>query len=94
MALQHIAPEVNTYYKGSLQSDFYRYFCYGSLPFLLSSVDESRVYEHIQRTIDRILIKDLPVSRFHPETVSLIPSMLFEIASMDHCNVKRMAEKF
>lgn len=94
VALQHIAPEVNTYYKGSLQSDFYKYFCYGSLPYLLSSLDDSGVYEQIQRTIDRILIKDLPVFRFHPETVSMIPNMLFEIAHMDHCNVKRMALKF
>jgi predicted AAA+ superfamily ATPase len=93
-ALQHIAPEVNTYYKGSLQSDFYKYFCYGSLPHILSSGDESTVYDQIQRTIDRILYKDLPVSRFHPDTVSAIPGMLFELAGMDHCNVKKMAEKF
>ena len=94
MALQHIAPEVNTYYKWSLQSDFYRYFCYGSLPYLFSSWEESEIYEEVQRTIDRILFRDLPVSRFHPETVSMIPNMLFDLAHMDHCNVKRMAEKF
>lgn len=94
IALQHIAPEVNTYYKGSLQSDFYRYFCYGSLPHLLASGNESMVYEQIQRTIDRILIKDLPVSCFHPDTVALIPGILFDLAHMDHCNVKRMALKF
>ncbi len=94
VALQHIAPEVNTYYKGSLQSDFYRYFCYGSLPHLLSSGDDSQTYDQIQRTIDRILYKDLPVSKFHPDTVSAIPGMLFALADMDHCNVKKMAEKF
>lgn len=47
-SLQSIAPEVNTYYKGSLQSDFYRYFCYGSLPNLLASDNESNVYMEIQ----------------------------------------------
>jgi predicted AAA+ superfamily ATPase len=87
-SLQSIAPEVNTYYKGSLQSDFYRYFCYGSLPNLLASENESDVYESTQRTIDRILYKDLPSYSFHPDTVALIPSMLFDLSVIDHCNVK------
>ncbi len=93
-ALQTIAPEVNTFYKGSLQSDVYKYFLYGSLPHLLSSVSEAETYEQIQTTIDRILYRDLPASKFHPDTVSAIPAMLFALSDMDHCNVKKMAEKF
>jgi predicted AAA+ superfamily ATPase len=93
-ALQHVAPEVNTYYKGSLQSDFYRYLCYGSLPHILTTGNESIVYEQIQRTIDRILVKDLPGFCFHPDTVAMIPNILFDLAHMDHCNVQKMALKF
>lgn len=93
-SMQLLAPEINTYYKGTVLGDYYRYLSYGSLPHLIDINEESAVYEEVSRTLDRILYKDLQYAKFHPNTVALIPSMLFEISHMDQCNIKRMAEKF
>lgn len=56
--------------------------------------DESVVYDQIQKTLDRIIHSDLPMSRFHPDTISSIPGILYALADMDTCNVTKMAEKF
>ena len=92
--LQLLAPEINTYYKWTVLGDYYRYLCYGSFPHLIDVNEESMVYEQMQRTLDRILYKDLAYAKFHPDTVALIPSMLFALSSMESCNIKKMAEKF
>lgn len=93
-SMQLLAPEINTYYKGTVLGDYYRYLSYGSLPHLIDINEESAVYEEVSRTLDRILYKDLQYAKFHPNTVALIPSMLFELSHMDQCNIKKMAEKF
>jgi predicted AAA+ superfamily ATPase len=93
-ALQLVAPEINTYYKWAVLGDYYRYLCYGSFPHLIDINEESMVYEQMQRTLDRILYKDLAYAKFHPDTVALIPSMLFALSHMESCNIKKMAEEF
>jgi predicted AAA+ superfamily ATPase len=93
-SLQIIAPEVNTYYKGSILGDFYAYLLYGSLPQMLYSENESYSFDHIQKTLDRILAKDLFGAKFHPDTVALIPKILREITENDVCNIKKLSEHF
>lgn len=93
-ALQLVAPEINTYYKWTVLGDYYRYLCYGSFPHLIDVNEESMVYEQMQRTLDRILYKDLAYAKFHPDTVALIPSILFALSHMEICNIKKMAEEF
>ena len=87
-------PEINTYYMGILQADFSKYLWYGSLPHMVDFQEESIVYDQIQKTLDRIIHSDLPMVKFHPDTVSAIPGILYALADMDSCNVTKMAEKF
>jgi len=79
---------------GVVDSDYQKYLWYGSLPHMVDFDDESIVYDQIQKTLDRIIHSDLPMSKFHPDTVSAIPGILYALADMDTCNVTKMAEKF
>ncbi len=58
---------------GVMQGDFQKYLWYGSLPHMVDFDDESIVYDQIQKTLDRIIHSDLPMVKFHPDTVSSIP---------------------
>ncbi len=93
-SLRALTPEVNTYYMGVMSADYQKYLWYGSLPHMVDFDDESIVYDQIHKTLDRIIHSDLPMVKFHPDTVSSIPGILYALADMDSCNVTKMAEKF
>ncbi len=94
LKLSSLENDVNMYYMGVMQSDYHKYLWYGSLPHMVDFDDESIVYDQIQKTLDRIIHSDLPMVKFHPDTVWIIPWVLYALADMDSCNVTKMAEKF
>ena len=61
------------YYNGILQSDYQKYLWYGSLPHMVDFEEEAVVYEQIQKTLDKIIHSDLPMVKFSPDIVGLIP---------------------
>jgi predicted AAA+ superfamily ATPase len=89
-----LSPSINEYYTGVMRTDYQRYLWYGSLPHMVDYGDEAIVYEQIQKTLDRIIHSDLPMVKFHPDTVSIIPAILYALADMDSCNVSKMVQKF
>ncbi len=64
------------------------------MPYLLDSGNEFIAYENIHKTFDQILYHDLGASKFHPDTVALIPHILYTLAHSDTCNIKQLAEQF
>ena len=92
--LKNLEADINQYYMGVMKSDFQKYLWYWSLPHMVDFDDESIVYDQIQKTLDRIIHSDLPMIKFHPDTISSIPWILYALADMDSCNVSKMAEKF
>ncbi len=71
--LSVVTSRANKYYMGVLQSDFNKYLWYGSLPHMVDFDNEAIVYDQVQKTLDRIIHSDLPMVKFHPDTVSIIP---------------------
>jgi predicted AAA+ superfamily ATPase len=92
--LDALMPSVNEYYMGVMRADYEKYLWYGSLPHMVDYGDESIVYEQIQKTLDRIIHSDLPMVKFHPDTVSTIPAILYALADMDSCSVSKMTQRF
>jgi predicted AAA+ superfamily ATPase len=93
-SLEKIAPEVNTYYKSLTTKDLYKYILYGTMPYLLDSDNEFIAYENSHKALDQILYHDLSSSKFHPDTVALIPHILYSLAHSDTCNIKQLSEQF
>jgi predicted AAA+ superfamily ATPase len=56
-----------------MKSDFNKYLWYGSLPHMVHFDNESVVYDQIQQTLDKIIHSDIPMVKFHPDTISIIP---------------------
>lgn len=92
--LHEIQGDINQYYNGVMKNDYQKYLWYGSLPHMVDHDDESVVYDQIQKTLDKIIHSDLPMVKFHPDTVANIPWILYALADMDSCSVSKMEKRF
>ncbi len=75
--------------------DFENYLNYGSLPFMIALDNEAIVYEQINKSLERVVFKDIPqIDGFSSEIVNKVPAILYAIADMDAFNFSTLANKF
>ncbi len=87
--------KINRYYMGISRLDFENYFYYGSLPFMIALENEALVYDQINRSLERVVNKDIPQMRgLSSEIISKISAILYAVADMDALNFTTLAEKF
>ena len=87
--------KIDRYYLDINRLEFEKYLNYGSLPFMIALDNEALVYDQINKSLERVVNKDLPQMRsMIQETISKIPAILYAIADMDALNFTTLAEKF
>lgn len=87
--------KMNEYYLGISRLDFENYLHYGSLPFMIALDNEALVYDQINKSLDRVINKDIPQMRsLGSEIVSLTPAILYAVADMDAFNFSTLSKKF
>jgi predicted AAA+ superfamily ATPase len=83
--------KINKYYSDNSRLDFENYFYYGSLPFMIALENEALVYDQINKSLDRVINKDIPQMG---GLSSDITGKLYAVADMDALNFTTLAEKF
>ncbi len=87
--------KINEYYLGISRLDFENYLYYGSLPFMIALENEALVYDQINKSLDRVINKDIPQMRgLSSEILGKISAILYAVADMDALNFTTLAEKF
>ncbi len=87
--------KVNKYYMGVSRLEFENYLHYGSLPFMIALDNEALIYDQINKSLERVVNKDIPQMRaMTQDVISKIPAILYAIADMDALNFSTLAEKF
>lgn len=87
--------KINQYYLGISRLDFENYLNYGSLPFMIALENESLVYDQINKSLERVINKDIPQMRgLSSDIVGKISAILYAIADMGELNFTTLAEKF
>lgn len=87
--------KISQYYLGTSRLDFENYFYYGSLPFMIALENEAIVYDQINKSLERVINKDIPQMRgFSSDIIGRISAILYAVADMDELNFTTMAEKF
>jgi hypothetical protein len=93
--LQKKEQKINEYYHGISRLDFENYLYYGSLPFMIALENEALVYDQINKSLERVINKDIPQMRgLSSEIIGRISAILYAVADMDVLNFTTMAEKF
>lgn len=94
-ALQKLEQKINEYYHGISRLDFENYLYYGSLPFMIALENEALVYDQINKSLERVINKDIPQMRgFSSDIIVKISAILYAVADMDILNFTTLAEKF
>ena len=87
--------KINEYYLGISRLNFENYLYYGSLPFMIALENEALVYDQINKSIERVINKDIPQLRgFSSDIIRQIPAILYAVADMEMLNFTTLAEKF
>lgn len=87
--------KISNYYLELSRFDFENYLNYGSLPFMIALDNEALVYDQINKSLDRVVNKDIPQMRsLNSDIISRIPAILYAVADMDVLNFTTLAEKF
>lgn len=87
--------KIDKYYIDISRLEFENYLYYGSLPFMIALNNEALVYDQINKSLVRVVNKDIPQMRaMSQDIISKIPAILYAIADMDALNFTTMAEKF
>ena len=92
--LKNVA-KIDNYYLGLSRLDFENYLNYGSLPFMIALDNEALVYDQINKSLDRVVNKD--ISQMCPlssEIISRISAILYAVADMDALNFTTLSKKF
>jgi hypothetical protein len=90
--LQGISNKVNQYWLEIDKLEIDKYLKFGSMPFALSFKDESRIYELLNESIDKIMEKDLPsLNRFNPGTIRKAKNVLFMAAGSNELSLNSLA---
>lgn len=86
--------KIDQYYLGISRLDFENYLNYGSLPFMIALDNEALVYDQINKSLDRVVNKDIAQMRsLSPEITSKIPAILYAVADMDVLNFTTLSAK-
>lgn len=94
-ALQKLEQKINKYYYGTSRLDFENYLYYGSLPFMIALENEALVYDQINKSLERVINKDIPQMRgLSSDIIGKISAILYAVADMDILNFTTLAEKF
>lgn len=94
-ALQKLEQKINKYYYGISRFDFENYLYYGSLPFMIALENEALVYDQINKSLERVINKDIPqMRRLSSDIIGKISAILYAVADMDILNFTTLAEKF
>lgn len=94
-ALKKQEEKINKYYLGISRLDFENYLYYGSLPFMIALANEALVYDQINKSLERVINKDIPqMSGLSSDIVGKISAILYAVADMDTLNFTTLAEKF
>lgn len=94
-ALKKQEQKINEYYHGISRLDFENYLYYGSLPFMIALENEALVYDQINKSLERVINKDIPQMRgLSSEIIGRISAILYAVADMDVLNFTTIAEKF
>lgn len=94
-ALKKTEKKINTYYHGISRLDFENYLYYGSLPFMIALENEALVYDQINRSLERVINKDIPQMRgFSSDIIGKVSAILYAVADIDVLNFTTLAEKF
>jgi predicted AAA+ superfamily ATPase len=93
--LTKLKNNIDKYYMGISRLDFENYLNYGSLPFMIALDNEALIYNQINKSLDRVVNKDIPQMRsMNSETIGKIPPILYAVADMDALNFSKLAERF
>lgn len=94
-ALKKTEQKINEYYHGISRLDFENYLHYGSLPFMIALENEALVYDQINKSLERVINKDIPQMRgLSSDIIGKISAILYAVADMDVLNFTTLAEKF
>ncbi len=86
---------INKYYFDISRLEFEKYLNYGSLPFMVALDNEALVYDQINKSLERVINKDIPqMKTMSRDVASKIPAILYAVADMDALNFSTLAEKF
>ncbi|GBE17008.1 hypothetical protein BMS3Abin15_00841 [bacterium BMS3Abin15] len=87
--------KIDKYYLDISRLEFESYLHYGSLPFMIALDNEALVYDQINKSLERVVNKDIPQMRsMTQEIISKIPAILYAIADMDILNFSTLAQEF
>lgn len=87
--------KINKYYMDISRLEFENYLHYGSLPFMIALGNEALIYDQINRSLERVVNKDIPQMRaMTQDIIGKIPAILYAIADMDMLNFSTLAKKF
>lgn len=94
-AIEKQERKINEYYHGISRLDFENYLYYGSLPFMIALENEALVYDQINKSLERVINKDIPQMRgLSSDIIGRISAILYAVADMDALNFTTLAEKF
>jgi len=95
LALKEIEQKINKYYLNISRLDFENYLYYGTLPFMIALENESIVYDQINKSLERVIYKDMPqIEGFSADIINKVPAILYAIADMDAFNFSTLASRF
>ncbi len=94
-ALKKTEQKISAYYHGISRLDFENYLYYGSLPFMIALENEALVYDQINKSLERVINKDIPqMSGMSSDIIGRISAILYAVADMDVLNFTTLADKF
>jgi predicted AAA+ superfamily ATPase len=86
---------IDKYYFDISRLEFENYLNYGSLPFMIALDNEAIVYNQINKSLERVINKDIPQMRtMSQDIINKIPAILYAVADMDALNFTTLASKF
>jgi len=87
--------KIDEYYADISRLDFENYLFYGSLPFMIALENEALVYDQINKSLDRVINKDIPqMGGLSSDIIGKISAILYAVADMDALNFTTLASKF
>ena len=94
-SIKSLQSKVDKYYLNVGRLEFESYLHYGSLPFMIALDNEAIIYDQINKSLDRVVNKDIPqMQSMTRDVISKIPAILYAVADMDALNFSTIAARF
>ncbi len=92
--LLKLQSDVHQYWTKASRKDIKEYLSYGTLPFALTTPNQTAVYDSISLLLDKIIKLDLPtLGNFDPDTLGAVKRILFAIAENDTTSLNTLEKK-